>query len=88
MGAVYDFISSKNVEIKAAYYSVALRAGDATAAYGTAELLGTVGRMKFVRPLYRALFKANKELAVETFAKNKDFYHPIARGLVEKDFKL
>ena len=27
----------------------------------------------------------DRELAVETFEKNKDFYHPICRGLVEKD---
>ncbi len=34
---------------------------------------------------YRLLNEANRALAVETFEKNKDFYHPICRNLVEKD---
>lgn len=53
----------------------------------TADLLGTVGRMKFVRPLYRALMKVDRKLAEETFEKNRNFYHPICRGMVEKDFQ-
>lgn len=85
---MYDFVSSKNVEIKSAYYQLALKASDPTASYGAAELLGTVGRMKFVRPLFRALNKVNRDLALETFAKNKEFYHPICRGMVEKDLQL
>lgn len=88
MGSIYDFVSSKNAEIKSAYYRLALKAGDPTAAYGAAELLGTVGRMKFVRPLFRALNKLNRELALETFAKNKEFYHPICKGMVEKDLQV
>ena len=34
---------------------------------------------------FRQLNEVDRELAVETFEKNKDFYHPICRGLVEKD---
>lgn len=34
---------------------------------------------------YRLLNEADRSLAVETFQKNKDFYHPICKGLVEKD---
>ncbi|KAM3459747.1 hypothetical protein NHJ6243_006580 [Beauveria neobassiana] len=88
MGAVYDFISSENVEVLAAYYRIALAAKDPTCVYGVAELLGRVGRMKFVRPLFRALNEADRDLALKTFAKNRDFYHPICRGMVEKDLKI
>ncbi|KAJ6443294.1 leukotriene A4 hydrolase [Purpureocillium lavendulum] len=88
LGKVYDFISSKNAEIKTSYYIVALKANDPTCVYGAAELLGTVGRMKYVRPLFRALNKVNRQLALETFAKNRDFYHPICRGMVQKDLGL
>ncbi|KAF1730406.1 Leukotriene A-4 hydrolase [Beauveria bassiana] len=88
MGAVYDFISSENVEVLAAYYRIALAANDPTCVYGVAELLGRVGRMKFVRPLFRALNEADRDLALKTFAKNRDFYHPICRGMVEKDLKI
>ncbi|KAK4089846.1 leukotriene A4 hydrolase [Purpureocillium lilacinum] len=88
MGKVYDFISSRNAEIKTSYYLVALKANDPTCVYGAAELLGTVGRMKYVRPLFRALNKVDRKLALETFAKNRDFYHPICRGMVQKDLGI
>lgn len=51
MGTEYGFAKSRNVEIVSRYLGVGLRAKD-RAVYGpTAELLGKVGRMKFVRPL-------------------------------------
>ncbi|KAH8044532.1 epoxide hydrolase [Aureococcus anophagefferens] len=47
------------------------------------------GRMKFVRPLYRALAKSPmpgaKDLAVDTFVAHADFYHPICRKMVASD---
>ncbi|KAH7148680.1 peptidase family M1-domain-containing protein [Dactylonectria macrodidyma] len=88
LGKTYDFAASKNVEILSAYYQVALKAQDPTSYEGTAELLGRVGRMKFVRPLFRGLNKVDRQLALDTFAKNKDFYHPICKGMVEKDLGI
>ncbi|KAI9815560.1 MAG: hypothetical protein M1827_002694 [Pycnora praestabilis] len=85
MGSTYGFATSTNVEVVSRYLGIGLRARD-EGVYGmTAKLLGEVGRMKFVRPLFRKLNDVDRELAVETFEKNKDFYHPICRGLVEKD---
>lgn len=88
LGRVYDFISSKNIEIKTAYFLVALEANDLTCYYSAAQLLGQVGRMKFVRPLFRALNKVDRKLALDTFERNKDFYHPVARGMVQKDLGI
>ncbi|KAL1838865.1 hypothetical protein VTJ49DRAFT_2118 [Mycothermus thermophilus] len=88
MGKTYGLTETKNVELKAAYYQVAMKAQDSSVYPGVAELLGQVGRMKFVRPLFRSLTKVARELAVETFQKNRDFYHPICRLLVEKDLGL
>ncbi len=34
---------------------------------------------------YRQLNQVDRDLAVKTFAKNQDFYHPICRDLVKKD---
>lgn len=85
LGKVYDLVSSKNVEIKTAYYLIALKAADTTSYEGVASLLGQVGRMKFVRPLFRGLNKVDRPLALVTFEKNRDFYHPICKGMVEKD---
>ena len=88
LGKVYDLIASKNVELKSSYYRVALDANDPTCVYGVAELLGQVGRMKFVRPLFRGLNRVSRDLALDTFNNNKDFYHPICKGMVEKDLGI
>lgn len=79
---------TRNVELLSAYYLVALRSRDAAAYAGVADLLGRVGRMKYVRPLFRELGKADRELALRTFERNRDFYHPICRAMVEKDLGL
>ncbi|OQO05579.1 hypothetical protein B0A48_09349 [Cryoendolithus antarcticus] len=84
MGSTYAFEKSKNVEIVSRFYVLALRS-KADKYYGdAAALAGSVGRMKFVRPLYKELLKVKPELAKQTFEKNKDFYHPICRGMIEK----
>ncbi|KAK8124565.1 Leucine aminopeptidase 2 [Apiospora kogelbergensis] len=88
LGSTYNISSSKNVELKTAYYGIALRAGDREAFPGICELLGSVGRMKFVRPLYRQLVKLDRALAVETFEKNKDFYPSTTKGQLAKDLGL
>ncbi|KAH8893333.1 hypothetical protein GQ53DRAFT_745573 [Thozetella sp. PMI_491] len=88
LGATYGLMTTKNVELKSAYYQIAMRAKDASTYAGVAELLGQVGRMKFVRPLFRSLNKVDRELALKTFEKNKDFYHPICRQMAEKDLGL
>ena len=85
MRSIYGFAKSGNAEVVARYFQIALKARDDSVYKPTAELLGNVGRIKFVRPLYEELSKADRQLAVETFEKNRDFYHPICRGLVEKD---
>lgn len=88
MGVTYDFLTCKNVEVVSRYYAVALRAEDKTVFGPVAKLLGSVGRMKFVRPLYRALAKADWSFAMSTYETNRAFYHPICRTMVEKDFSM
>ncbi|KAI4179962.1 MAG: hypothetical protein LQ348_005284 [Seirophora lacunosa] len=85
MGQTYGFAASENVEIVSRYLGLGLMAGSEEVKGPTVDLLGRVGRMKFVRPLYRRLNEVDRDLAVKTFEKNKDFYHPICRGMVEKD---
>ncbi|KAL3456328.1 leukotriene A-4 hydrolase [Aspergillus heterothallicus] len=85
MGEVYGFAKSENIEVANLYLQVGLKAGDKTVIEPTTELLGRIGRMKFVRPLFRILQKVDRQAAVETFEKYKDFYHPICRAMVEKD---
>ncbi|KAI0108391.1 peptidase family M1-domain-containing protein [Daldinia grandis] len=88
LGTTYNISSSKNVELKSAYYLIALQAGDRQELSGIVDLLGSVGRMKFVRPLYRKLNELDRDLAVKTFKENKDFYPSTTKGQLEKDLGL
>jgi len=85
MGKAYGFAKSQNVEIVSRYFIVGLKAKDTAVYEPTATLLGKVGRMKFVRPLYRHLNEVDRDLAVKTFEAHESFYHPICRGMVSKD---
>lgn len=51
MGKAYGFEKSSNAEVVARYFGVGLRSRDEDVYKPTAELLGSIGRMKFVRPL-------------------------------------
>ncbi|EMD63141.1 hypothetical protein GGP41_005162 [Bipolaris sorokiniana] len=85
LGATYGYKTTQNIEVSSRYLSIGLMAKVEESYEPSAELLGQIGRMKFVRPMFRLLNEANRDLAVKTFEKNKDFYHPICRQMVEKD---
>ncbi|RLV94466.1 Leukotriene A-4 hydrolase [Spathaspora sp. JA1] len=54
-----------------------------------ASWLGSVGRMKYVRPGYKLLISGvSLEFARETFAKYEQNYHPICHAMVKKDLQL
>ena len=84
LGKLYDLRETRNVEVSSRYYQIALVSGDTSIKSNVTDMLGKVGRMKFVRPLYRYLVAMDVDLAVETFEKNKDFYHPICRAMIVK----
>lgn len=84
MGTVYNFATSKNVEVLMRYLRVGLHAKTKSLYEPTASLLSRVGRMKFVQPLYAALKKCDEGFARHTFEHNKDFYHPICKAMVVK----
>lgn len=46
--------------------------------------------MKFIRPLYRALFasRIGRQTALDTFAEWKANYHPIAAKMLAHDLKV
>jgi hypothetical protein len=64
-----------------------MSAGDEGIIPKTVKFITTQGRMKFVRPLYRALYESpmGKDVALQTFAENAAFYHPIAAKMLAKD---
>ena len=77
------------------FYQVALKDSTTSAAQELAEpaakwvtgLDGTgiiKGRMKFCRPVLRAVARVDHALAQSYFTKTKESFHPIARKLIEK----
>ncbi|KAL4069032.1 peptidase family M1-domain-containing protein [Scleroderma citrinum] len=98
LGNVYGLTSTPNSEIRLRFYEIALLDSTSPAAITYAKQAaawvvgkeaasqhGAVkGRMKFCRPIFRALHVADRELAERTYLENKLAFHPIARNLIEK----
>ena len=72
---------------RAAWYRLAISAEDPSVLPHVVEMLRSQGRMKYLRPLYRALYrsKMGRELALGTFAAARASYHPIAQKMVGAD---
>ena len=87
MNEQYGFAESQNSEILFRYCELAVQAEDELVLPLVVRFITTQGRMKFVRPLYRALYQSSmgKELTVKTFLDSKDFYHPICAKMVAFD---
>ncbi|KAK7687503.1 hypothetical protein QCA50_009380 [Cerrena zonata] len=81
-----------NGEIKASWNALVIHHGKLTPenpiVTNFADWLGTVGRMKFVRPGYILLKKVNKDYAIKVFKVHQAKYHPICRSMVQKDLDL
>lgn len=86
MNQTYRFNETKNQEIRLRWYSNSLKSG--CFCKDAAQWVADKGRMKFARPVYRALFKVEPDLARKTFRDHADFYHPICRALLSKDLGL
>jgi leukotriene-A4 hydrolase len=86
LDAAFKLTASRNYEILAEWLSIAIQSGYSPAYARLREFLMTVGRMKYVRPLYAALNKSaeGRATALEIYAKAKPLYHPIAQTAVER----
>ena len=85
---------TRNAEIRCSWYLLRIRAGDETVIPEVDKFLAEQGRMKFLRPLYKALFSSGpfntngKCIAREIFEKHRNLYHPIAAKMVATDLKV
>jgi aminopeptidase N len=74
-----------NYEVLVAWLVLALRSGYLEVVPRAQEVLGAVGRMKYLRPLYAALAadERTRPVALQLFERLGAGYHPIARQVVE-----
>ncbi|EGG17423.1 leukotriene A4 hydrolase [Cavenderia fasciculata] len=85
---LYKLSETKNSEYKNKWYTLCLRHGIQKIEPLVVKFVTSQGRMKFTRPLYRELFKVNKDLAQSTFKTHRHFYHSICSKMVAKDLAL
>jgi len=80
----FRFTSAGNMEVKVAWLRLALASAYDPVLPEVTRVLGSVGRMKYLVPLYSALLARpeTQALARETFERNAAGYHPIARAVV------
>lgn len=89
LDSLYSLSTTPNVEIRQRFYNLVLSSSSAkTYLKGAAEWVVDPklikGRMKFCRPTFRSMADVDKEFARATFRSNSQFFHPIARRLIEK----
>lgn len=80
----YALTQSKNAEVLVSWLVLACESGDGAVLPRVEEVLSQVGRMKYLKPLYRALAgrEATKAKARDFFARFEPRYHPIAQQVV------
>jgi len=88
--SLYHFTSSKNSEIRSRWYKLCIQAEYDPILPHTLSFLREQGRMKFTRPLYRALHKSKfgSEASVSQFKELRNTYHAICAKMVAKDLGL
>jgi leukotriene-A4 hydrolase len=81
----FSFNESHNSEILCKWLVIAIRSGYEPAITKASDFLANIGRMKFLKPLYKELHEGEKtrELALTIYERNRESYHPIARSGLE-----
>ncbi|HEY0987550.1 MAG TPA: leukotriene A4 hydrolase C-terminal domain-containing protein [Kofleriaceae bacterium] len=89
LDARFALTASTNYEVLVAWLVLALRSGHHGVVPRAEEVLASVGRMKFLRPLYAALAADDRTRPVATraFERLRAGYHPIARQVVESTLR-
>jgi leukotriene-A4 hydrolase len=84
----YNLTETIDPEQKAIWFQLGIMNNYTTVLPGTDEFLGSVGRQKYLLPLYRALNDYNHTYALETFEHHKAIYHPVAVKNIKAILKI
>jgi len=87
MADAYKMLTA-NCELRFRFLRLSLGAKWAGAKDTAVDLAVSQGRMKFTRPMYRALKTFDTSLARETFLKHRSCYHPICAKMVARDLEV
>jgi leukotriene-A4 hydrolase len=78
------------LQVRCKWLLLCIGAEDSAALEGALLFAREQGRMKFVRPLYKALYKSKmgRRAALDQFQRVSMSYHPICEKMVASDLKL
>ena len=79
----FAFTRSGNSEILCQWLELSIRCGYAPANEPLEEFLRTVGRRKFLKPLYTALAEVDPARARDLYARNRARYHSVATSTLD-----
>ena len=91
LDSLYHFTQSRNAEIRFAWLSLVVWTHLSALYPAVLAFVTEQGRMKYVRPLYRALYEGGgegRQLAVDTFMEHRSQYHAIAQKMVARDLQI
>ncbi|MBI2755858.1 MAG: M1 family metallopeptidase [Chloroflexi bacterium] len=80
----FHLTAAKGYDVLTAWLALGLKRGYAPAVARAEEVLGTVGRMKYLKPLYRVMAgrAETRQLARALYDRFQPRYHPIARQVI------
>ena len=86
---VFKFTSSGNAEIQSAWYVLSIKKGYQPANKNIEAFLTTVGRRKFLMPLYKELVKTSegKKWAKKIYVQARPNYHSVAYNTIDELLK-
>jgi leukotriene A-4 hydrolase/aminopeptidase len=89
LDTTYSLTRSKNPEVLVSWLVLACESGYGEVLPRVTELLGQIGRMKYLKPVYGALNgrPETKALARELFQRFRTQYHPIAQQMLRSMLK-
>lgn len=83
----FSCTSDPEHEVKSRWYPISLTLGYDAVIEPAHDWVSSIGRIKFLRPVYNALVNSHPQLAVAWYNENKDFYHPIASKIIKSMVK-
>jgi leukotriene-A4 hydrolase len=78
----FALTASQNYDVLEKWLSLGIRSGYGPALARVESVVASIGRMKYLRPLYTALAERDLALARRLFEQHAPRYHPIARQVV------
>ena len=84
LDAAHSLSTARNPEVRVSWLTLACASGNAAVLPHVEELLGRVGRIKYLKPLYGALAgrPETAALARTLFSRYRSAYHPIAQEVI------